>query len=88
MNVETFDNSTEVGEAISNGVRRHQNAKCFNFGIIGHLRRDCSKEFLDRMSPLRMARLDGLNHLEYVGDATKTDIGPMKVDQQKTDKNT
>ena len=38
------------------------------------------------MSPLRMARLDGLNHLEYVGDVAKTDIGPMNVDQQKTDK--
>ena len=44
MNVETFDYSTEawVGEVISNGMmRRHQNAKCFNCGRIGHVRRDC-----------------------------------------------
>ena len=43
MSTETLDYSTEawVGEAISNGMRRHQNAKCFNCGRIGHLRRDC-----------------------------------------------
>ena len=43
MNVETLDYSTEacVGEEISNGIRRHQNAKCFNCGRIGHLRRNC-----------------------------------------------
>ena len=41
MNKETLDYSTEawVGEAISNGMRRH--TKCFNCGIIGHLRSDC-----------------------------------------------
>lgn len=34
MNVETFDYGTEawVGEAISNGKKRHQNTKCFNCG--------------------------------------------------------
>ena len=43
MNVETFVYSTEVwvGKATSNGMRRHQNAKCFNCGIIGYLRREC-----------------------------------------------
>ena len=43
MNVETFDYSTEpwVEGAISNDMRRHQNAKCFNCGRIGHLRRNC-----------------------------------------------
>ena len=43
MNVVTFDYSTEawVGEAISNGMRKHQNAKCFNCGRIGQLRKDC-----------------------------------------------
>ena len=32
MNVKTFDYGTEawVGEAISNGKRRHQNTKMFN----------------------------------------------------------
>ena len=46
MNVETLDYSTEacVGEEISNGIRRHQNAKCFNCGRIEHLRRDCKQE--------------------------------------------
>ena len=42
-NVETLDCSTEawIGERISIGVRRHQNAKCFNCGRIGLLRREC-----------------------------------------------
>ena len=43
MNVETFDYSTEawVEEDISNGMKRHQNAKCFNCGKLGQLKRDC-----------------------------------------------
>ena len=43
MNIETFDYNTDswVGESISKRMRRHQNAKCFNGGKIGHLRRDC-----------------------------------------------
>ena len=41
-NVESFDYNTEawVEEAISKGMKRHPNAKCFNCGRIGHLRRD------------------------------------------------
>ena len=41
--IETFDYNTEAWkeEAISKGMRRHQNAKIFNCGRIGHLRRDC-----------------------------------------------
>ena len=37
MYVEVFDYSTEdrVGEAISSGMRRHQNTKYFNCGRIG-----------------------------------------------------
>ena len=40
MNIETFDYNSESwgGEAISKGMKRHQNAKCSR---IGHLRRDC-----------------------------------------------
>ena len=43
MNGETFNYSTEawVGEAISNGLRRYQNTKCFNCGRMEHMRRDC-----------------------------------------------
>ena len=42
MNVEMFDYSTEawVGEVISNGMRRYQNAKCFHCGRTGYLRSD------------------------------------------------
>ena len=42
MNIETFDYNTEswAGEAVSKGMRRHQNAKCFNCDRIEHLRRD------------------------------------------------
>ena len=40
------------------------------------------------MSPLGMARIDSLNHLECVGDVAKANVGPMNEDQQKTDKAT
>ena len=45
MNVETLDYGTEawVGEAISKEMRRHQTAKCFNCGKLGHMRRYCRK---------------------------------------------
>ena len=45
MTIEIFEYNTKpwVGEAISKGMRRHQNAKCFNCGRIGHLRRDCRR---------------------------------------------
>ena len=40
--IETFDYNTEawVGETISKGMRKHQNAKCFNCDRIGYLKRD------------------------------------------------
>ena len=43
INVETFDSSMKawVGEAISNGIRGHQNDKCFICDRIGHLKMDC-----------------------------------------------
>ena len=43
MKVETFGYNTKakVGEAISKGMRRHQNVKCFSCSRIGYLRRDC-----------------------------------------------
>ena len=40
------------------------------------------------MSPLRMAKIDGLNLLEYVEDIAKADIEAVNVGQQKTDKAT
>ena len=41
--VETFNYSTEawVGEVISSGMRKNQNAKCFNCVRIRHLRMNC-----------------------------------------------
>ena len=90
MNVEIFDYITEcwIGEAISNGMRRHQNAKSFNCGKIGHLRREYRQKILGTMSSLGMKRIGGLSLLVYVGGVTKADIGPMNVGQQKTDKAT
>ena len=43
MNVETFNENTGfwVELVISKGIKRHQNAKCFNCGRIVHLRRNC-----------------------------------------------
>ena len=86
MNVEPLDYNTEtwVGEAIFKGVRRHHNVKCFNCGRIGHLRRDCIPGIPKIMSPLRMMKIESLHLLDYVEDTAKADIGPMKVDQQKT----
>ena len=46
------------------------------------------KEFLGIMSPLGMARIGGLNLLKFIGGVAKANIGPMNVDQQKTDKAT
>ena len=42
MNIETFDYNMGywIGKAISKCMERHQNAKCFNCGRIGHLRWD------------------------------------------------
>ena len=43
-------------------------------------------KFLEIMSPLEMAKIEGLNLLEYVGGMAMTDIRPLNVDQQKTAK--
>lgn len=42
MTIKIFDCYTKswIGEAISKVMRRHQNAKCFNCGRTGHLRRE------------------------------------------------
>ena len=39
------------------------------------------KEFLEIMSPLEMAKIEGLNLLDNVEDVAKADIGPMNVDR-------
>ena len=46
------------------------------------------KKFLEMMSILGMAKIDGLNYLEYVGDVAKAYTRPMNADQQKTVKAT
>ena len=85
MNVETFDYNTEawVGEAISKGMRRHPKAKCFNCGRIGHLKRNCSQEFLGIMPPLGMARTGRLSLLVYVGGVAKVNIGSIECRSTK-----
>ena len=77
-NVETFNHSTEawVGEVISNGMRKNQNAKCFNCVRIGHLRRDC-RQGIPRNNV--SSGNGGLSLLEYVGVVAKADIGPVNV---------
>lgn len=42
-NIESNDYGTEawVGEAISEHMKRHKNTKCFSYGRIGHLKRNC-----------------------------------------------
>ena len=37
---------------------------------------------------LKITKIEGLNLLDYVEDVAKADIGPMNVDQQKTNKAT
>ena len=78
MNDETFDYSTEalVEEAISNGMRRHQNTKCFNCGRIGHLIVDI--ELLGLIYSPGMARI-GFSLQVYVGGVAKALIGPMNI---------
>ena len=44
------------------------------------------KEFLRIISPLRMARIGGLNFQVYIEGMAKADIGPINTDQIKTDK--
>ena len=87
MNVETLDYGTEVwvGEAISNGKKRHQNTKYntkyFNCDRMGYLRRIIDNEFLGIMPPLGIAEIGGLSLQVFVGGVAKVNIGPMNVGQ-------
>ena len=38
------------------------------------------------MSPLEMAKINGINLLDYIGGVAKKNIRTMNADQQKTDK--
>ena len=40
------------------------------------------------MSPLEMKKIEDLSLLDYVEDVAKANFGPMKVDQQDTNKAT
>ena len=88
MKVETFDYNTKtlVGETLSKGMRRHQNAKSFNCGRIGYLRRDCRQGIPQNKVSSGNGKIRRSYH--SVGDVAKTDIGAVNVDQQKTDKAT
>lgn len=92
MNIETFDYNIEswVGEAISKGMRRHQNAKCFNSDRLEYLRRDnYCRQWVPRNN---ISSGNGKNRRlslqVYVEGLSKADIGPMNTEQQKTDKTT
>ena len=82
-NAESFDYNTEawVREAISKGMKRHQNAKCFNSSGIGHLRRDCRQGISGNNISSGNDKIEGLNLLDYVEDASKANIEPINVDQ-------
>ena len=90
MNVETLDYSTEicVEEAIFNGMRRHQNTKCFNCGKIGHLRMDC-RQGIPRNN---VSSGNGKNRRTQPSGICrkcgKANIEPINVGQQKIDKGT
>ena len=90
MDIEIFDYNTEswVVEAISRGMRRRQNAKCFNCGGIGHLRRDYRRGISRNNISSWMARIGGLSLQVYVEGVVKANIGPINADQQKTGKAT
>ena len=86
MKVETLYYGTEalVGEAISNSKRRHENTKCFNCGIIVHLRRDC-RQGVPRNN---ISSGNGKNRRTQPSDIytkTNTDIGPINVHVSITD---
>ena len=85
MNIETFDYNTEswVGEAISKGMRRHKNVKCFNCGRIHHLKGVVDKEFLGIISPLGMAKIGELSLHIHVEGVAKADIESMNTKQTK-----
>ena len=71
MNFEMFDYHTEdwVGKAIYSGMKRQSNAKCFNCGRIGHLRRAC-KQGIPRYNVFS----GNGKLLYYVKDMAKADI--------------
>ena len=86
--IETFDYNTEswVGEAISKEMRRHQNAKCFNCGRIGHLKRDCRQGVPRNNVSSGNGKNKSINLLYYMGSVAKANIWSINVDQWKTDK--
>ena len=90
MSIETFDYNMDswAGEAISKGMKRHQNGKCFNCSRIGHLRRDCRQGIPRNNHSSGNNKIRRTHRQVYVEDVAKADIGPMNTDQQKTNKAT
>ena len=83
VNVESFDYNIEawVGEAISKGMKRHQNAKGYDCGSKGQLRSDCKEDIPRNNVSSGNNKIEGLSLLDYVEDAAKANTGPMNVDQ-------
>ena len=83
MNVETFDYNAEswVGETISKVMRRHQIAKRFNCGRIGHLRRDCRQGISRNNISSGNGEIGDFGLQIYVAGVAKADIGPMNAGQ-------
>ena len=85
MNIETFNYNIEswVGEAMSKGMRRHQNVKCFNCGRIEHLKRNCRQGIPRNNVFSGKGKMNVNKLLDYAEGVAKTNIRPMNADQQR-----
>ena len=65
INVDLYDNDNLIGEFISRGTRTSPNVRCFNYGMPGHIKRNCKysipkSNIFDRNNPNRTPLPSGL----------------------------